>query len=88
LLARWKFALALALNEIPGTQLDTAQLALAAGARTPAETFDRIGMLLLGATPPPAVRDQVLAALNTSHSDDATTAIIAAIVASPAYQWR
>jgi hypothetical protein len=86
LLARWKFALALALNEIPGTQVDTAALALAASAS--AETFDRLASLLLGAAPPPAVRDRVLAALNTLDSDDATAAITAAIVASPAYQWR
>jgi uncharacterized protein (DUF1800 family) len=88
LLARWKFALALALNEIPGTQLDTSALAVAAGARTPAETFDRLAALLLGAAPAPATRDQVLDALDAPASEDATAAIIAAIVASPAYQWR
>jgi uncharacterized protein (DUF1800 family) len=88
LLARWKFALALALNEIPGTRLDTAALALAAGTRVPAETFDRLGSLLLGTKPPPAVRDRVLAALNTSDSDHVTAAITAVILASPAYQWR
>jgi uncharacterized protein (DUF1800 family) len=88
LLARWKFALALARNEIPGTQLDISALVAAAGAHTPAQIFDRLGALLLGAAPAPAVRDRVLAALHAADPEDDVAAIMAAIVASPAYQWR
>jgi uncharacterized protein (DUF1800 family) len=88
LLARWKFALALARNELPGTQIDAPALVAAAGARTPAEIFDRLGALLLGAAPAPSVRDQVLDALRVTDAEDDAAAITAAIIASPAYQWR
>jgi uncharacterized protein (DUF1800 family) len=89
LLARWRLSLALAGNEIPGTTIDAPALVGASGARTPAETFDRMGALLLGAAPVPALRNRVLAALSAAGGeDDMTAAIAAAIVASPAYQWR
>jgi uncharacterized protein (DUF1800 family) len=89
LLARWKFALALARNELHGTQIDASVLVAAASAHAPAETFDRLGALLLGAAPPPPVRDQVLGALGVAGGEnEMERAIIAAILASPAYQWR
>jgi Protein of unknown function (DUF1800)/TAT (twin-arginine translocation) pathway signal sequence len=88
LLARWRFALALARNEIPGAAIDVSSLVDASSARTPSAIFDRLGLLLLGAAPAPATRDQVLAALRTADGQDDATAMIAAIIASPAYQWR
>ncbi len=87
LLARWKFALALAQNAIPRTRIDLAALAAAAGDGAPAQVFDRLGALLLGSAPPPALRDQVLGALRSSGEVE-PPAMIAAILASPAYQWR
>jgi uncharacterized protein (DUF1800 family) len=88
LLARWRFALALATDTIPGTRLDLDGLARAAGATTLPAWLDRVATLLLGTPLPAAARDALLPLLGPADDDTARRAILAIILASPGYQWR
>ena len=87
LLARWRFALALATDAIPGTRLDLGKLAATAGAATLPDWLDRLATLLLGYPFPVAARDALLPLLGP---DDESTrrAAIAILLAAPGYQWR
>jgi uncharacterized protein (DUF1800 family) len=91
LMPRWKFALALPRNEIPGTRVDIANLVQAAGAGTPVKILNQLSVLLLGTPLPAASRDALMKALDSAGARDDTSlpAIFAAgLMASPAFQWR
>jgi uncharacterized protein (DUF1800 family) len=88
LMPRWQFALALARNEIPGTQVNLSEIVQASGAHTPAEMTDRLSMLLLGAPLPTGVRDDLLSALQPADEAELPHILTAGLLASPAFQWR
>lgn len=91
LMPRWKFALALSRNEIPGTRIDLAGILETAAARTPTEVIDQLCHLLLGAPLPAPSRDTLLEALEPASANDPENLpriIIAGLLASPAFQWR
>jgi uncharacterized protein (DUF1800 family) len=87
---RWQFALALAQNNITGTQLDLNNLLEASDARTSEQIADQFALLLLGASMPVSARDDLLTSLHRAGADDETlpAALVAGLVASPAFQWR
>jgi hypothetical protein len=85
---RWQFAMALARNEIEGTQVEVPKLAEHSGARTLAEVVDQLSALLLGAPLPPATRDNLLKSLKDADDTELPTLVAAGLIASPAFQWR
>jgi hypothetical protein len=90
LMPRWQFALALARNEIKGTELNLAEIVRASGAMTPAEIVDQSSALLLGAPLPAPTRDDLVASLGSAGAGhaDLPAVIAAGLIASPAFQWR
>lgn len=82
LLTRWRFALALANNEIAGTHLDLPALMAASGAATAAELLTQFSNLLLGRPLPAALANQLL-----QNSDDEKI-ILATLLGSPMFQWK
>jgi len=91
LVPRWQFALALARNEVEGTQVDMSQLAQAAQASDPAGLLAELSHLLLGVALPPQAADGILAAFgDKANMDDPLFAevVTAGLLASPAFQWR
>jgi uncharacterized protein (DUF1800 family) len=92
LLQRWKFALALACNELDnGTKVDTDALLALTGA-TDMETFvERVSPLVLGTPLASGVRAQLSAALRHAGAGDTpetAAAVVAGLIASPAFQWK
>lgn len=92
LLQRWKFALALARNEVDdATKVDTEALLTLTGA-SDIETFvERVSPLVLGSPLASGVRAQMSAALRhagASDTPEAASAVLAGLIASPAFQWR
>jgi len=89
LLHRWRFALALARNELPGSELDLDRLLAAAGGGRPAEVMDHLGTLLLGAPLPQVARDDFLRALEQTDAaaEELPALALAGLIASPAFQW-
>jgi uncharacterized protein (DUF1800 family) len=87
LLARWRFALALATDGLPGTRLDLGDLSRAANAATLPGWLDRVATLLLGTPLPAAARDALLPLLGTDD-EPARRAALAIMLASPGYQWK
>jgi hypothetical protein len=91
LLHRWKFALALARNELKGTKFDMENLLSLTGA-TDIESFtEQVSPLLLGSPLPAEVRKKLADALRhagASDTSESISAVIAGLVASPAFQWR
>ncbi|MEK7326431.1 MAG: DUF1800 domain-containing protein, partial [Chloroflexota bacterium] len=87
LMPRWQFAMALARNEIKGTQVNLAELA---NADSPSTLIDHFSSLLLGAQLPPTKRDELAAALTEAGAtdDDLPPVVVAGLAASPAFQWR
>lgn len=91
LLYRWKFALALARNELKGTKLDLPHLLAITGAANIEGFIERVSPLALGVPLPARVRDAMTAALRRAGAGDtpeSAAAIVAGLVASPAFQWR
>lgn len=87
LMPRWQFAMALARNEIEGTQVNLVELT---NADSPSALIDHFSSLLIGGTLPPTKRDELAAALKTARAtgDDLPPVVAAGLVASPAFQWR
>lgn len=88
LLPRWKFALELALNDIPGTRLPAHDLS--SELLPPAQALSRLSERLLGSALP---ADQAQALLRVGYEAGAQeketlAALIAGLLASPAFQWR
>jgi hypothetical protein len=90
LVPRWQFALALAQNLIPGTQINLPQIGAGFGTGSPTELLDGFSRLLLGAPLAGEASASVLAALEEGDANPAeTSAVIAAgLLASPAFQYR
>lgn len=84
LLPRWQFALALAQNEIEGTEINTMELFAAA---SPPALADRLATLLLGAPLPAPQRDSLLTALREAGAE-LPQVLTAGLLASPTFQWR
>ena len=82
LFTRWRFALALANDNLPGTRLDLPALAGAASARTRQERLNQLAILLLGRPLLPAVTEQLL---QSGHQDQT---LLVALLGSPAFQWK
>ena len=92
LLPRWKFALSLALSDIPGAALPWVEL------RQQNESdgvwLDRMSALLLGGVFPEPQRRELLAGLGEGKEGDeaemgaASMLVIASMLTSPAFQWR
>ena len=92
LLHRWKFALALARNEINDRTRVDADALLALTGATDMETFvEGVSPLVLGSPLPVGVRKEMSAALRhagASDTPESVSAIVAGLIASPAFQWR
>jgi uncharacterized protein (DUF1800 family) len=82
LFTRWRFALALANDNLPGTQLDLPALANAANARTRQERLNQFAILLLGYPLSPTITEQLL---QSGHQDQT---LLVALLGSPAFQWK
>lgn len=82
LLNRWRFALALVHDTLSGTTINPANLVNISGATTPAERLHQFAILLLGYPLPASVSQQLL---HASYSD---TTLLAALLSSPAFQWK
>ncbi len=82
LLNRWRFALALVHDTLPGTSLDLPALLKTAAAKTPAERLRQFAILLLGQPLPAPTAEQLL----KKKYDD--TVLLAALVGSPMFQWK
>ncbi len=88
LMTRWRFAVALANDEIEGTTLDLAGLATLAEAQGGREAgeiatlFDQFATLLLGHPLPATVANQLLAA------DPRPRMLLASLLSAPAFQWK
>jgi len=84
LMPRWQFALALARNEIEGTEINVAELF---AGDSPQALADRLATLLLGAPLPTPQRDALLAGLREANAE-LPQVLTAGLLASPAFQWR
>jgi uncharacterized protein (DUF1800 family) len=82
LLSRWRFALALANGNLPGTTLDWPALLSAANGQSPAERLNQFAILLLGQPLPTAAASQLL---QTGYNEKS---LLAALLGSPAFQWK
>lgn len=92
LLQRWKFSLALARNELDNaTKVDTEALLNLTDAMD-IETFvERVSPLVLGAPLASGARAQMSAALRhagASDTPEVASAVLAGLLASPAFQWK
>jgi hypothetical protein len=85
---RWQFALALARNEIEGTQIDLPNLVQLSGASGSAELTEKLSALILGVPLPVAARNNLLDSLNDVDEADLPALLAAGLIASPAFQWR
>ena len=87
LMSRWRFAVALAQNEIDGTELEVGALMEDESAEA---DFDRLSELLLGTPLETHVRDQLITALSDGGATDRHTMMeltLAGLLASPGFQW-
>ena len=89
LMPRWQFAMALVLGEIPGSSIALADLIPEES--DPEDIIAKLGVLLLGGSPPKALSDQLSGVLRTAkltETSEATALVTASLLASPAFQWR
>ncbi len=94
LLTRWRFAFALAHNQLPRTHLSLGEIAdLAENAPTPIEKFSpgsrgfqlqQFATLLFGQPLPTPLAESLLAEV----SPDEPRALLAALIGAPAFQWK
>lgn len=90
LLPRWKFALDLAQNQIPGTRLGQEPFTVTETGNS-RELLARISQPLLGRALSSELQDNlnpVLEPILNNHPQEAGTLALAALIASPAFQWR
>jgi hypothetical protein len=85
---RWQLALALARNEIKGTQIDLPELVQSSGATGITELTEKMSTLILGASLPSATRDNFVNSFKQVDEADLPAILIAGLIASPAFQWR
>lgn len=84
LLARWRFALALAQGQIPGVQVDLPGLVAAAPGEAPEQRLAQLAALLLGQPLDLATARQLV----QTHQLDSEPLMAATLLGSPAFQWR
>jgi uncharacterized protein (DUF1800 family) len=89
LLPRWKFALELVTGEIPGTKLDYAAIGQSLEADPDVGVLDTLSLAVIGAKYPEEGKPAILELLDANLTpQEALRAIIAGLVASPAFQWH
>jgi uncharacterized protein (DUF1800 family) len=89
LLPRWKFALELVTGEIPGTKLDYAAIGKSLKSESAVGVLDTLSLALIGANYPEEGKPAVLEMIGSGLiPQEALRAIIAGLVASPAFQWH
>lgn len=91
LLARWNFAVDLARNKVPGTQVNAQALAHATGGATPPAVCTALSRLVLGTElPEPTLRELLALAGKTTQAptEEITRQWLALLLAAPAFQWR
>ncbi len=91
LLPRWRFALKLVQNSIPGTKFNLAYFLEGAQSDDPGHFIERAARGLLGRSLPPAVERNLLRTLQPTlvqNPHQAALLVIAGLLASPAFQWR
>lgn len=91
LMPRWQFSYDLAQGGLAGTDIDLAELMREAEVERPDSMVDRLSTLLLGSPLSREMRRGLLHAIETLDSVDEAEMprlILAAILASPAFQWR
>ena len=84
LMPRWRFALAFAQNQIPGTTLDLAGLASAAGG----DPLKRMAELLLGLELDPKLSSGLQQAIGQVDEQTRLQLSLAGLLASPGFQWH
>jgi hypothetical protein len=84
LMPRWRFALALAQNQIPGTTLDLDGLASAAGG----DPLKRMSELLLGLQLDPELSSGLQQAIGQVDEQTRLQLSLAGLLASPGFQWH
>jgi hypothetical protein len=91
LMPRWQFALALAQDEIPGTHIDSGDLLRLSNPGSLETLIEQFSQLLLGSRLPPDLSRGLAADLRAQGSlptHEFAPAVIAGLLASPAFQWR
>jgi hypothetical protein len=90
LVPRWQFAIALAQNQIPGTQIDLPRLVENREARSTSDLLDRLSSLLLGTPLSGEPRTALVEAFAQAGvgKEETAAAIAAGLLASPAFQYR
>jgi hypothetical protein len=91
LMPRWKFALELARDELPGTRIDLGKLYRGSGADSPGDFIDQLSSLLIGIPFPADKKSGLLQALSQVDFEseaDFGAILVAGLLASPAFQWR
>lgn len=85
LMARWNFALGLAANSFPDTQIDWNGLA---GSTSPEEILNILSLRLFGNVLAEDVRQFILEQISTITTIDSASSIGALLLASPYFQYR
>ena len=82
LLMRWRFALALVSNEMPGTDIALSSLLKTTEAQSREDRLNHFAILLLGQPLPNDVIKQLL------QASDQDQTLLATLLSAPAFQWR
>ena len=85
LLARWNFALGLAANVFPDTQIDWKELA---GSESPEDIADKLSLQFFGKALPETARQDIIEQASTVTTDNPLISIGALLLASPYFQYR
>jgi hypothetical protein len=91
LMPRWQFAFDLAHGDLPGTRFEMSTVTGASVPDGPYAMLDHLSTLLLGKPMPPETSVPLLdmiEALGTLDGEDMPRLLLAAVLASPAFQWR
>ena len=90
LMPRWQFAFALLRNEINGTKHHLNDLMETVSTGDLKNGVDSVAALLLGAPTEAAIRDELIRSIQAAGADEEETLqiVTAALIASPAFQWR
>jgi uncharacterized protein (DUF1800 family) len=88
LMARWEFACQLAGNRIPGTLIDLPAILQTTGAESPDGWIDALSNAALGKPLAEPGRTEVWRALSAVDEDEGPSLLLAALLASPAFQWH
>jgi hypothetical protein len=88
LMARWQFAMDLMADRIGGTHVPLEDLLQTSGATTPAGAVDAFAMALLSEVPDAKTQSALLSLASRGSWPEGAGAMVAGLLASPAFQWR